>query len=153
MAIYTSDHKRRGESCMLRNQRGWLLVDALIAMVFISTALLAILFGYKHAIAYTTTMQNYNQALHVARQKVEELKVYDNEALAELEYAITNINSNPISTINNMNYTIRVSPPSPVTDNGVYNVVITVEWAEQALKDMSKKNNKQIDIANYYYVR
>lgn len=92
---------------MLRNQKGWILVDSLIGMILLSVALLAILGTFTQYVSTTSTTRNNNNAVRIAQQISEELKVNDGSKSTPFDLTKSPTYQNP-PTINGIKYKVDI---------------------------------------------
>jgi len=126
---------------LLNNERGWLLVDSLIAIVIVSFALVSLAGAYRQVSITATSANNYARALHLAQETVEDLK-----GLEELSsYTLP-----PTATItrDNFQYTVTVTD-QPVTalqsNTKIKPIRVNVAWTEAG--------SPSIDVYGYIYLK
>lgn len=128
----------------LKQQQGWLLMDSLIAIIIILVALTAILGLYTQTSSNNTANRNYNTAVYLAQDCLENLKKYEKTStIANLPTGDTHP---PDVSKNGVTYTIVISPVTPADnlDGTMYPYQATVSWTE-------KSGNRQISLVSYYY--
>ena len=97
------------------NQRGWLLVDALIASVLLSIAIVGIIKVFSYTTTTSSYHEHYNEALMIAKTEVENLRLSDNRS--------TDTTKLPLFTPNNTtNHTLTTTVASPNKPNFNYSV-------------------------------
>jgi hypothetical protein len=127
---------------MLRDQRGWLLVDSVIGMLFLTIAIFAIGLAFMQITKLTTKYSNYNQAVFLAEGALEKLKIQDNEASIEIPLPYKIISSNKVS------YDINVHKKTiNGLDSNIVPLEVFVTWSE------SNTTSTTISIVNYYYTK
>lgn len=127
---------------MLRDQRGWLLVDSVIGMLFLTIAIFAIGLAFMQITKLTTKYSNYNQAVFLAEGALEKLKIQDNEASIEIPLPYKIISSNKVS------YDIDVHKKTiNGLDSNIVPLEVFVTWSE------SNTTSTTISIVNYYYTK
>ena len=127
---------------LLTSEKGWLLVDSLVGMVILTTAILALASTYIMSSKNNVYAKNYGQALAIAQTYVENHKSVNNTSFTPAtSFTIYQ------QTVNNVLYTVTPTPAIATTDSLgtlIVPVQITVSWNEQ-------NGNKQISVVSYYY--
>lgn len=136
---------------MLKNTRGFALVDILIGTVILAVALTGLAFAYRQSTVTTVSARNHNQAIYLAHQALEKLKVNDNaDATAGKAWATTG----PISlTVANVNYSISTMSPAIAEVLMITNLVpvqATVSWTENSGSTPTSRN---VSVVGYYYLK
>lgn len=137
------------------NERGWVLIDALIGLVIVSIALTALAMAYRQSAVVTVSASNQARAVYVAQQAVEELKPNDNNTKsADWPGAIPA----PYDvTVNNVTFRVTYSTESVTEVNGIVNTAVrerikplrvTVSWTEPASGTAAS-----IQTVGYYYMK
>jgi Tfp pilus assembly protein PilV len=134
---------------MGKNERGWILIDALIGMVIVAIALTALAVAYRQATVVTVSANNQATAVWVAQQMVETIKQKDATTYDP--------------TFTNLPATVTV-PPNPTVfsiaaveqpaDTNIHSsmrdyvrpVKITVQWTEAG-------GTFSVDVISYYYFK
>jgi Tfp pilus assembly protein PilV len=118
---------------MYKHEKGWVLIDSLIGLVFVTIALIAIVSAMQQSTVVTTASNNYNQAVNVAQQELEILKSTHDGAVN------TTLPSDKINQIYNIHY-------SWVTTSlaNVVGINVQIIWTERGL-------SKSINMTSYYY--
>lgn len=134
---------------MAKNERGWILIDALIGMVIVAIALTALAVAYRQASVVTVSANNQATAVLVAQQIVETIKQKDAATysgfLAGLPAAAT-VPPNP--TV----FAIEATEQSPDLDihdsmrNYVRPVRVKVSWTEAG-------GTFSVNVISYYYFK
>lgn len=138
---------------MARNERGWVLIDALIGLVVVSIALTALAVAYRQSAAVTISSSNQARAVYVAQQAVEELKHHDNKTKSgEWPASIAGYTV----SIDNTAFTVSYAMESVAEINGIVTaavrdrikpVRVTVSWTEPGAGAV------QIQVVGYYYMK
>jgi nitrogen fixation protein FixH len=128
-----------------RNQGGWILIDSLLGMVIITTALCALLAAYSQTTHASVESNTNTYATYLAQRELEKLKQYDGQIA---------INITPISTVTNgsIQYTINteeVAVAAVTSTTGLNTflrpVQVTVNWQEGG-------QTKHLSMMGYYYI-
>jgi len=129
-----------------KSQKGWILVDSLVGMIFLSTAVIALLFAFTQATKGTIASTNRTQATYLAQQALEDLKSQDGESTITPQSAVPN-------------GIFHISSPSLITIPEIENDVdhlstylkpyqVTVSWSDSS----GGPTNKKVTMVGYYYV-
>lgn len=119
----------------IKNQKGFLLMDVVLAMLIITIALVAIVGMYTKSLQANTKAGNYTIATNVAQQRMEEVKRDIEERRNNImdwnkvTYPVTTIasgNEIPNSTIET---TASLYSPSDLTCKIVV-ITVTVKWSD-----------------------
>ncbi len=134
-----------------KNQKGFTLIDALIALSIISVAFISILTMYGQATKATTSNKIINNALFIAQQTLEDLKRYD--GMATITALPSNATDPPPITMDGISYTIQVTPlvvsnPDFPLDNRIRPYQATVSWTDYSV---SPATERSIQLTSYYY--
>jgi Tfp pilus assembly protein PilV len=131
----------------IRNQKGFIFIDAMVALVLLGSMLIAIAAAYQYVARNTITNERYNQALALAKREVENLRLGDGAAYVAPTPSTT--------TIQNTKYNITVDDAITVPDIAVYNdpahpnrlrpVRFTVTWQDVQNQDST------IELVGYHY--
>ncbi|GMB00506.1 hypothetical protein [Pelosinus sp. IPA-1] len=125
---------------MLRNQKGWILVDSLIGMIFLGVALISILGAFTQFVSTTSTTRNNNNAVRIAQQISEELKVNDGSKSAPFDLTKSPTYQNS-PTINGIKYKVEIVTSGFVdTNTRLQPVKITVSGGSSS-----------VSLVRYYY--
>jgi uncharacterized protein (UPF0333 family) len=136
---------------MRNNQDGWILVDSLVCMTILATALMlyAGMFYFSNSSTYSET--NYKTAVTLAQQEVETLQKYDGAAKSS--------NSSYFSTLQSSSNGIFTITPTLLTITNIdsahalYPVQINVTWSEEKRQNSSYITvNKSVILTTYYYL-
>ena len=118
---------------MHKHEKGWVLIDSLIALVFVTIALLSIIYVMQQSTFTTTASNKYNQAVNIAQQELDVLKsTYDGSSVSTL----------PVDTTI-QGYNIHFSWANTSIANLV-GINVQVTWTERA-------QTKSINMTSYYY--
>jgi Tfp pilus assembly protein PilV len=130
-----------------RNEKGWLLAETMIGVFILTTALFAILYGYQMATISTVSAHQRNNAVFLAQQALEELRVNDGantftqqpertETIENITYAVV-----PDYTIANY-----ASINNEIQSSILHPVRVTVRWT-----DPKTLEARSVSLATYYY--
>lgn len=129
----------------LNNQRAWVLIDAMIAVVIVSIALTALAMAFRQSTDVSTTSTNYVQAVYIAQQQLEQLKQYDGAAAANNPFNATNLAERTVQSPGGVPYNVSFG----LLNSGATNLVsvqVTVKWT-----DAGRSN--QVQLGSYYYLQ
>lgn len=122
---------------MVKNERGWILIDALIGVIIVAIALTALAVAYRQATVVTVSSTNQVRALNIAQDTIEGLKRFDRQPAITLP-ARTTVGQFTVDvvrlTVPQVNYLPRLAP-----------VEVTVTWTEAG------GANGTVRITGYYY--
>ena len=130
---------------ILNKQKGWIFVDSLLAMVIVSIALVALLSAFMQTTKASSVATNYNQALFLAQETIEELKIQDGRERINLPNVI------PPVQRNNVIFTItaaEITVADTALNVNVHPVRIRVSWTEPVSGIVN-----EVIIVNYYYTK
>ncbi len=127
---------------VLKNNHGFGIVAALVAMFIITVALLAILEGSRQAVAVSIATRNYNTATYLAQQVLEELK--KNDGIATFGEFDKDFSTASPQTINGVEYTITQGDPVDLGDRTI-SVTVTISWEENG-------HSRSEEYTDYYYL-
>ena len=97
---------------IIKKNKGFLLVDSIVAIVIIGVALVALVQLYTQGTKATVIADAYESAVQVGNERMEFLKKgtdMDITAAGGLNDLISKANSSPIVTANNIEYTTNCS--------------------------------------------
>lgn len=133
---------------MGKNERGWILIDALIGMVIVAIALTALAVAYRQATVVTVSANNQATAVWVAQQMVETIKQQDAVAHAQFNPSL-----NVPSSVTLDNKVFSIDTPVELSDPEVSAlsprlrpVRVTVRWTEP-------NGEHSISVVSYYYCK
>ncbi len=122
---------------MRNNERGWILIDALIGVVIVAIALTALAVAYRQAAVVTISSTNQVRALNIAQDTLEGLKRYDRQTAITLP-ARTTVAPFTVDVaqlaVSQVNYLPKLVP-----------VEVTVTWTEAG------GANGSVRMTGYYY--
>lgn len=124
----------------INNQKGWIFIDALIALTIVMVALLSLAAVYNQSISTSVYSEKYLQALNLAQSKVEELKNNDCGILpanTSEQNGIFTITSNIVSAPTGIAFLNSESQK-------LVPIEVTVKWTES--------NKNQSISLSYYYI-
>ncbi|MCE5285289.1 MAG: hypothetical protein LLG02_05500 [Pelosinus sp.] len=140
----------------LTKQRGFLIIDAVLGTVVVTTALLGILYAFNHSTRSLMTADDNAYATYLAKQTLESIKVNDRikqtDVTASKVLDTSNItNLNPQDPDTGVIYHIAIERPNLQAELGtIYNCLIparvTVTWTDRVAKAQ-----RHIAMVNYYY--
>ena len=110
----------------LFNQKGWLLVDVLIATALISIALVSIVNAYGYLPKVSNYNQRYNEALMLAKTEMETLRLKDNTSASSFSLPA----DKTVTSNNNANFTYSVSFTTINPTTTLRPIRISVSWTD-----------------------
>ena len=110
----------------LFNQKGWLLVDVLIATALISVALVSIVNAYGYLPKVSNYNQRYNEALMLAKTEMETLRLKDNTSASSFSLPA----DKTVTSNNNANFTYSVSFTTINPTTTLRPIRISVSWTD-----------------------
>lgn len=117
----------RKSVAMIKNQRGWVLVDCLVGIIIITVALTALIGAYAQATKANIFNRDYNNAVYIAKRSLEDLKQY--EGKPDIKSLPEHVTSPPDTVINNVAFTIRIdSAEAAGLDAKINPYRATVSW-------------------------
>ena len=133
---------------MAGNERGWVLIDALIGLVIVSIALTALAIAYRQSVVVTVSASNQARAVYVAQQAVENLKIHDGANQTQFAGYVTALNI--VKPVDGVTFTAtaaefadaEVAALSP----RLRPVRVTVAWTEPG-------GNRSINMTSYFYCK
>ncbi|MDR7866012.1 MAG: hypothetical protein RIN56_04290 [Sporomusaceae bacterium] len=134
---------------MAKNERGWILIDALIGMVIVAIALTALAVAYRQATVVTVSANNQATAVWVAQQIVETIKQKDATTYTGF---LTGLPATVTVPPNPTVFTIEATELSPDLNihnsmrNYVRPVRVKVSWTEAG-------GTVSINVISYYYFK
>lgn len=136
---------------VLKNQKGWILFDALVAIVFLALALLSLQYAYTYSMKAAVSARNYNTAISLAQQVAEEFRKNDGIATSAATFDAAlpaDTIPNP-QTIKGVQFTITTEQITDlsIADPTIVAYKITVSWEEAAGNSTIAKS---LYIINYY---
>ena len=125
----------------ISNQKGWLLVDALIASVLLSIAIVGIIKVFSYTTTTASYNEHYNEALMIAKTEIENFRLSDNIRLPLFTPNSTTNNAlvTTVASPNkpNFNYTVtkKILTATEVTDSAITTstlntIRVTVSWTD-----------------------
>ena len=125
----------------ISNQKGWLLVDALIASVLLSIAIVGIIKVFSYTTTTSSYNEHYNEALMIAKTEIENFRLSDNTRLPLFTPNSTTNNAlvTTVASPNkpNFNYTVtkKILTTTEVTDSAITTstlntIRVTVSWTD-----------------------
>jgi type II secretory pathway pseudopilin PulG len=129
---------------MLRNNRGWIMLDSLIGVIILSIALVALAGTYIMASKSNTSSKNYGQALAFAQQYTEDYKRVNNTNFTTVD-PNTAFPDQTVTSATGVTFTAKSKILTVAAlPSAIVPVQIAVSWTEPS-------GNKQISVVNYYY--
>jgi type II secretory pathway pseudopilin PulG len=158
----------------IHSQKGWVLIDSLAAVLFVSIAFVALMLAYTMATKGTATAANRIQATYLAQQVLETLKTYDDTAsipstipikVGTVSYSVTissQSTTTPVPTtisIGVIPYTVTAQYQSvaaiaqdtntPSLSAKLFPIQTVVSWTDPT----GGPANQTVSMAGYYYVK
>lgn len=129
------------------SQGGWILIDIIIGILILGVALTALAMAFRQSTITGMAARNYNQAVYIAEQKIENLRKNDGKKATD-----STIDWGPqtetIPAKNGLPQFKVITNPLTVTEAIKSTYVrpfrITVTWQESSAK--------QIQVSSYYYL-
>lgn len=140
-----------------KNQGGWILMDVLAGTVIVAVALTALLAMYTQAGKNTVANREYNNAVYVAQQSLEDLKQFNGTSTTrtdlknETDARNAQSQAKPISA-DGVNYYVKYNGPlnipsaSPTAQ--IYPYRVTVSWTDNSVNPPAQGS---IQAVAYYY--
>lgn len=136
-----------------KSQEGWILIESLVGIVILSTAVVALVLGFTQATKGTTESTNRTQATYLAQQALEDLKAQDGDSTIDTTRVSSSV---VIPPTNGIVYTVTADPlpVSAITSDtkqlGVYlkPYQVTVSWVDSTGGNASKN----VKLVGYFYV-
>ena len=127
----------------ISNQKGWLLVDALIASVLLSIAIVGIIKVFSYTTTTASYNEHYNEALMIAKTEIENFRLSDNRSTGMPLFIPNSTTNNALVTTvaspnkPNFNYTVtkKILTATEVTDSAITTstlntIRVTVSWTD-----------------------
>ena len=127
----------------ISNQKGWLLVDALIASVLLSIAIVGIIKVFSYTTTTASYNEHYNEALMIAKTEIEIFRLSDNRSNDMPLFTPNSTTNNALVTTvaspnkPNFNYTVtkKILTATEVTDSAITTstlntIRVTVSWTD-----------------------
>ena len=127
----------------ISNQKGWLLVDALIASVLLSIAIVGIIKVFSYTTTTASYNEHYNEALMIAKTEIENFRLSDNRSNDMPLFTPNSTTNNALVTTvaspnkPNFNYTVtkKILTTTEVTDSALTTstlntIRVTVSWTD-----------------------
>ncbi|MGE4588673.1 MAG: hypothetical protein AB7E34_03770 [Acidaminococcaceae bacterium] len=119
-----------------KNKQGFMLVDALIAVLIVATGLVSLAFMYTHGIKTRVAGERRQAAVQIAGQEMERLKKYEGGTLSALEDNVhDDTNGHLIQTgLGPTNYEVKsviveeYKPSSDEATQKIETVRVIVSW-------------------------
>ncbi len=134
----------------VNGQQGWIFVDALIGMVILAVALAAMMIMYRQATIANTTSRDYDAAVYIAQQHLENIKRFDAQPLQDGKLVSVNFTNPSAETVNGTVFTTTIAPVATTEDldNHLHPYQATVTWMDRTANPPTQR---QIRIVAYYY--
>ena len=121
------------------NSPGFMLVDAMVAVLIVAIGLVALAFMYTQGINTRVAGERRQAAVQLAGQGMEKLKKADGKTISELQDIVDDINDDdpiPVDVLGE--YTVRSEIVQEVesTTNRLETVRVTVEWNDPQASTM-----------------
>ena len=127
----------------ISNQKGWFLVDALIASVLLSIAIVGIIKVFSYTTTTASYNEHYNEALMIAKTEIENFRLSDNRSNDMPLFTPNSTTNNALVTTvaspnkPNFNYTVtkKILTTTEVTDSAITTstlntIRVTVSWTD-----------------------
>lgn len=79
----------KSQNALLKSEKGWILIDSLLGMVILSTAIIALLLTFTQATKGSIVSTNRTQATYLAQQTLENLKLQDGNEKIDMPATLT----------------------------------------------------------------
>jgi len=109
-----------------KSQQGFILMDSIIGLVILITALVAIVAMYTQATKTTSFNRNYNNAVYIAQKSLEDIKQYENTPTIQFLPSTVTHPTNP--TVDGVEYTVVITSPVTESLTNLYPYQVTVSW-------------------------
>ena len=109
-----------------KSQQGFILMDSIIGLVILITALVAIVAMYTQATKTTSFNRNYNNAVYIAQKSLEDIKQYENTPTIQSLPSTVTHPTNP--TVDGVEYTVVITSPVTESLTNLYPYQVTVSW-------------------------
>ena len=142
----------------ISNQKGWLLVDALIASVLLSIAIVGIIKVFSYTTTTASYNEHYNEALMIAKTEIENFRLSDNRSNDMPLFTPNSTTNNALVTTvaspnkPNFNYTVtkKILTATEVTDSAITTstlntIRVTVSWTD------TSNNIRSVQLEGYCY--
>jgi len=131
---------------LAKSQKGWILIDSIVGMVILSTAVIALLLNFTLATRGTNSSTNRTQATYLAQQALETLKAQDGRSVilpqAAENRGIFSISSPTIAPV------LAISGDAKNLSTYLKPYQVTVSWSDTT----GGPANKSITMVGYCYV-
>jgi Tfp pilus assembly protein PilV len=134
---------------IIKNQRGWILIDSLIGLVILSIAITALSVTFTQAIKGILTSDNRTKAAYLANEQLTQLKVHDGQQQDRNSIVWRTTNTLPAEQNHNTVFTVTTA----VLDNARIpaNLHIDVIPVEAVVNWVEPTGANQLQIVTYYY--
>lgn len=126
-------------------QKGWVLVDALMALTFLAVALLALALAYRQTVLGTITVDQRTKAAYLAQQQLSELRRYEHQGYDRSDTRWQRTLTTDAGS--QLQYEYAVVPAEEIPaglDSNIIPVQVTVQWPETA-------GWQSFTVVTYYY--
>lgn len=130
----------------IRNKKGWILVDSLIGMVVVATAICALAVAYVQSTKANTASAQGTYGTYYAQRTLEDLKKYDGKSAIILPSRQTEIRDSIEYTIVATEITVSEISSASGLNTYLKPVLVTVSWMEKGLA-------KSVSMTGYYYLK
>jgi len=140
--------KQIAHNKLLKSPKGWILVDSLIGIVILSTAVIALLAAFTQATKGTVASTNRTQATYLAQQALENLKAQDGKSVIDTTIVPQ------VPPLDKYTIVIDTPPVDAITSDtdqlGTYlkPYRVTVSWSDTS----GGPAGKNVTIVGYCYV-
>lgn len=135
------------------NEKGWILIDSILGIVILAVAIMAISTGYQQALATTSAAHERNNAIYLAQQVLEELRV--NDGLKAFNSSVVSVVTP--TRIDGIDYNLSIDTSS----NGYSDIQNQIESGKLLIQpvhvmvtwvESKSKQQRSVDLTTYYYL-
>lgn len=142
--VYRIKQSKSTQNDQLKSEKGWILIDSILGIFILSTAVIALLLAFTQSTKGSVTSTNRTQATYLAQQTLENLKLQDGSKTIDTTVV-------PSSD----KYTIVIDTPavSAITNALDLNIYlkpyrVTVSWSDT----VGGPATKNVQMVRYCYV-
>lgn len=126
-----------------KNQRGWILIDGLIATVIVAIALTALAMAYRQSTVVSISAENYSKAVYLAQSTIENLKQNDLDLTKTVPATVTEMETIPPSIYKFSITPFAVSEIQYIISSSLVPIRVIVSWTESGAP-------RSVAITSYY---
>ena len=130
----------------IKDEKGFILADAMIGMIIITTALIAVLAAYTQTTRVSSTTTARTHATYLAQRTLEDLKRFDGGAVLTLPEQSIERRESVEYTINARTINVNTVTNTDGLRTYLLPVQVTVTWQE-------KGQNNTLNMISYYYIQ